>query len=524
MSKNLKVQGFVVLFLVVLSIGFAFGRTTSEAPAVEGEPYHFTYVTICWDLAYGRIPYEEQPANEFFQIVEKKLGTAPLTMPWDWDGSHGHREGLRLSLAAGDKYDAICPVDEGIAQSLIDSGTAIPIGKLMEEHAPILRSAYNDEQWEAINKKDGGELVVYPQPAEMTNIRVGFIRQDWLDRVGMDVPTTKDEFVAVLRAFRDQDANGNGDPNDEIPQSGRELLRWFDNLFMMFGVKSFEGHVMWEWNEEKGILESHQVSDGMRQAIEFIRELYAEGLMDPVMPVQPGADWGAKINGGKVGTWFHQVQSMRGQTTETCQFMADEPELDVKDFWTFMPAPPRVPGIPEQGYTMPKIGVPYFCITKWAENPELIMKWANWCATEEGVMIQRFGLEGKHWEYDSAGNIKVLADPPVGWRWAMNFYIPFYPTIVNAMVNGHFISEMIAATKDKIVGYDNEVMPVSVYDGYEDYNPFAAPLYREWGSKFITGDIPMSDWDKYVKEWYDKGGQVVTDRATKWYKEFWGID
>ena len=44
-----------------------------------------------------------------------------------------------------------------------------------------------------------------------------FINKEWLDNVGMDVPTNIDEFYEVMKAFHDQDANGNGDANDEIP-------------------------------------------------------------------------------------------------------------------------------------------------------------------------------------------------------------------------------------------------------------------------------------------------------------------
>ena len=43
------------------------------------------------------------------------------------------------------------------------------------------------------------------------------IRKDWLDRLGLEAPTTIDEWVTVLEAFRDEDANGDGNPNNEIP-------------------------------------------------------------------------------------------------------------------------------------------------------------------------------------------------------------------------------------------------------------------------------------------------------------------
>lgn len=44
-----------------------------------------------------------------------------------------------------------------------------------------------------------------------------FINKAWLDRLGLEIPTTVDEWYEVLKAFKEQDANGNGDPNDEIP-------------------------------------------------------------------------------------------------------------------------------------------------------------------------------------------------------------------------------------------------------------------------------------------------------------------
>ena len=62
----------------------------------------------------------------------------------------------------------------------------------------------------------------------MTASNKMWINKAWLDRVGMEVPQTTEEFKEVLRAFKEQDANGNGDPNDEIPLSG-SLKGWNTN-------------------------------------------------------------------------------------------------------------------------------------------------------------------------------------------------------------------------------------------------------------------------------------------------------
>jgi hypothetical protein len=80
------------------------------------------------------------------------------------------------------------------------------------------------------------------------------------------------------------------------------------------------------------------------------------------------------------------------------------------------------------------------------------------------------------------------------------------------------------ASENDVQYIQNKFMPISVYEGYEDYKPeTTSSLYREVASKLIVGELPMSAWDGYVKEWYEKGGQIVTERATKWYKDVHNI-
>lgn len=54
---------------------------------------------------------------------------------------------------------------------------------------------------------------------------VMFINKTWLDNLGLEVPTTLGELKDVLVAFRDNDANGNGDASDEIPMELQRLVR-----------------------------------------------------------------------------------------------------------------------------------------------------------------------------------------------------------------------------------------------------------------------------------------------------------
>ena len=83
---------------------------------------------------------------------------------------------------------------------------------------------------------------------------------------------------------------------------------------------------------------------------------------------------------------------------------------------------------------------------------------------------------------------------------------------------------MKAAILDRMIetdytGYDDESLPILVYEGYEAYMPDKATLYREYCSKMVLGILPMSAWDEYVEQWYAKGGTEVLKRATEWYKQ-----
>ena len=59
-----------------------------------------------------------------------------------------------------------------------------------------------------------------------------YIDRTWLKNVDMEMPTTLDEFYNVLVAFKEKDANGNGDPNDEIPWTFDKGTNVMDGLVM----------------------------------------------------------------------------------------------------------------------------------------------------------------------------------------------------------------------------------------------------------------------------------------------------
>ena len=94
-----------------------------------------------------------------------------------------------------------------------------PIGSYYEDYASDKLKSYVESGGEALQKvicNEDGEMMAIPAP----NITAGgvnemWIRQDWLDNLGLEAPRTWDEMVAVAEAFVKEDPDGNGE-NDTI--------------------------------------------------------------------------------------------------------------------------------------------------------------------------------------------------------------------------------------------------------------------------------------------------------------------
>lgn len=501
----MKKRIFVLSALVLVAISVSAGGKQEGAAAA----YRFA-ATHSWDLAQGRIDFEKQPADPYFQWVEKTLGVVPQSYCYEWDGGKGYIEGVRLLIASGVIPEAILePYELSFVKELYDMGILIPLDDLLATYAPDVMAQFTESDLQIIRSfAPDGKIYYLPNKTNVPNI--GLIRKDWLAAVGMDVPKTRDELVSAYKAFRDMDANGNGDPNDEIPVSGRQGMRWCDDLFIMHGVHMFEGHPTWSWDPAKGQMVNHQVSGNMKMSIEFLRYLVEERLMDRVMPIQSMNDWFAKLAADKIGHYFHTIGGIERRLA--MRESGENPDAE----WVYLPCV-QVPGVPHQKNFYPGIVFPQLVITTAAKRPEKILQWFNWNLTPAGVLYNRMGIEGVNYRVE--GGKIVTAGFPAKQRYSYSHEIApedeqyYLPTRYGEMKAAIYRAAIVDA-RDK----DDVGMPLSIYEDYEDYLPGEARLYREYCSKMVLGELPMSAWDEYIKKWYERGGTEIIKRATEWYK------
>jgi putative aldouronate transport system substrate-binding protein len=238
---------------------------------------------------------------------------------------------------------------------------------------------------------------VYP------SIGLWHINSTWLKNIGMAIPRTTDEFYAVLKAFKEKDANGNGDPNDEIPFSFVKLI---DDIGLLPIMNSFglindganraQHYVM----VEKGKVFFVPIDQRFYDMLEYLNKLYAEDLLDKDGFVQSRNDRYAKASSNKVG-----FAVGGGLITETFG-------NEVGEQISYMLPPKSKHGaVIKQNDPPGELMLHLYTITKKCKNPELLLMFAEYCnATPDRRFETRFGPEGGAWEVGASGKFINATD------------------------------------------------------------------------------------------------------------------
>ena len=216
----------------------ASAAAVSEEAAGESEGITFplaetkNFSMLC--IINGDTPMDEVDA--FKHLNEQSNITFDVNSIPQEDASE--KEGLILS--AGDYPDVF--IFSSLKKNDIDKygaeGVFVPLEDYIRTYAPNLTSLLDErELWPYITAPDGH---VYEMPALNTGaeLEAGFhiwLNYQWLDNLGLSEPKNLDEFHEVLTAFKEQDANGNGDPNDEIPLSVPDGMSYLRNYLPYFG-------------------------------------------------------------------------------------------------------------------------------------------------------------------------------------------------------------------------------------------------------------------------------------------------
>ena len=204
------------------------------------------------------------------------------------------QEKYGLALSSGDYTDVIggwCLTPTDILTYGVDMGIFIPLEGYFEEYAPNIMKLLEIPGVRETMTAPDGHIYSIPYVTDAPKVDFNpFINQKWLDNLGLQMPTNTEELRNVLREFKAKDANGNGNPNDEIPFSSDPnnrkigyLAGWFGLPMEMDGFTMIDGKLEFGANREE-----------YKEMVEYMASLNAEGLLDPEFFTQDLATWKGK--------------------------------------------------------------------------------------------------------------------------------------------------------------------------------------------------------------------------------------
>lgn len=448
--------------------------------------------------------------NDFFARMEDQT-SVKLTLK-QYTSKDAWQKAKDKMLKGGELPDvlfkaALTPQE---TMAMYEKGVLIDLRPYLEENAPNLWALLEAHpEWMADITLPDGAIVALPYIDEMQYNNLMWINQDWLDNLDLEMPTTADELLDVLRAFKKYDANGNGKENDEIPLCFSSMwdLRF---LAHAFGINANDYYVTLN---NDGKVTEYLTTDANREFLKWLKTMYDEGLLD--------------LNG------FTNLNSLNNKKSEDADvvyglMMISSPaervhSSSVDQFVTLPPL--KHEGMQIYRDLTGDIVRGAFAITSACEDPAQMLQWVDFLYTEEGFILAEVGKEGDEFLWVDEDS----------WKWIDSSETLLARTLPQSTIGAGAAVPGIDWYEFQMKVDEKETVRImQEMRKYEDIATMPYPLvwltekeqkrvnelilqvgsYAEqqmvW---FIAGDVKLNDknWDKFCDKVYDLGMQEMLD-------------
>lgn len=469
-----------------------------------------------------------------FQEVEKITGVHVEFEPYvETTG----KEAWKTRLAAGKDLPDIVWIPDNDVTTYADAGLLIELTDLINNYAPNLYQEFfvDDPRVGATMVSPDGKIYAIANNftgGNMVDVKGLGIRQDWLDKLGLEVPTNLDEWYNVLKAFKTQDPNGNGEA-DEIPMYCYMGYPQCDYSYLgtalglvadasnMHGSDLYFNYVP----GADGKLVNQYRTEGFKELIKWLNKCYAEGLIYDYGSATSSmlSTYNSQNKLGSFISWMANVVSYE-DTLHSAGY------TDAK--WVALTPPADANGKANVIYR-PNVLL-YFGITKDCKNPELAMRWIDFVTgSDQGTDLLSFGIEGLTYTVNANGEkefTEVITNNPNGWSIssALQAYGGFAKLLLNrkvelyeAMYKGRVLDDAKAYWPLFMDGFP---VIIASSEETEELAMIKADLdtYRsEMLTKFVTGQADIDkQWDSFMKTLDGMGQERMDEIRQQQYDRY----
>lgn len=515
-AKRLACMATGITLSAALLVGCSQSNKTEDTPnkgenqtTETTEKLSFSYMGTIWD------PFPEA----ITPVMQELLNRTNTEIDFQWYPTANYEEKVAVTLASGKLPDII--YGAGLS-NLIDQGAIIPLDDLLEEYGQNILAQLTEDDLNMMRNANDGHIYNLPFLLDFPAQYAMQLRMDWLERVGIsEVPETWDEWKAVWTAFKEQDANGDGDATNEIPYGGDVY-----SLMPAFGLKITNKNCFLV--DDNGNYTMAYELPQFRTFLEEVRAMYKEGLLDKefstrgtfVNNVEFEKAFQANIVGSGV-TWAANTRT----TTEVLREIDPSATLaGVKP----VQGPDGDSGLVRRN----KVGGSAAITIAGEEKAEEIIKFFNYVFSDEGIELMSYGIEGEHHETVD-GNPVLLAPYNESFNAARENGINFTPfphvftgdSYMQLTLGGKTYEELEETTKlfyDALfVGEDSFFAPVPTLStkALMDKNAVIMPKLESLLAECVIGAISVDDFYTEYEKLKPIGLQDILDQGNEAYQK-----
>lgn len=496
----MKLNRKLALGSAVLAVsGLALTGCGASGAASDGSKDGVTWMAIL------HTPTTPEKNGVIETALEEVAGT-DLTFQWIPDASKDEK--LNAAIASDTLADIVSlpGVTNSTIRRALSAGQFWDIEPYLSEF-PNLSSI--DPQIIEGAKIDGH---LYGVPAQKPKARFGvLVRQDWLDKLGLDVPHTTEELAEVARAFTNEDPDGNGkDDTTGIVDRSESFDLTIRTLAGYFGAGSD-----FELNDEGEIVASF-TTDAFIEAMEWYRGLYEDGAVTQefvTVQKQNQQDNIARGSGGIVVTglfdaknYMALAQSSDPETPMSWALVNDMTHGDV---------PRRIVSDTNGGlggwYAISKSTV------KTEEDLKVVLGALDKLLSEEAFGLMTNGIEGEHFEYEADGAVTILDQTK--WEQEVQPYsssrlsetIKVFPSTTEYVNEA---TEKMAENDEYAITNVAQSLTSSTFDSrWTEVQKQVRDAYN----KYMVGQLELSDYEKLIDDLVAGDLGKIQDEFTEAY-------
>ncbi|HJA94092.1 MAG TPA: extracellular solute-binding protein [Candidatus Eisenbergiella merdipullorum] len=481
---------------------------SAEAEGITADEFAGTTIKI----AVVKNPLDESADfaenKDFIPIVEDATG---IKVEWMVLDSATASEKASVILAGDDKPDVYLGGLGINVEKDFESFYDLSQDGLLETYAPDVLEDYAqmvNGGLDGLRMTDGSIRTLYTGLEISRNNDpqgIMMINQKWLDQLGLKIPETTDELYDVLKAFKENDMNGNGDTTDEIPLSFNQKF-WCSkimNLADSFGIggldASDDSHY---YKVEDGSVLPTADTEEFRAFLEYGNKLASEGLLDVEGFSATSEQYLSNLKAGLVGCYWSwtPMSDMGMDNPYIYDYVVLKPVKGLDD------VEPVKTGVKNSA----KYGTGQFLIDASSENVEAALHWWNYLSsTTEMKWTVRGGAEGELWKMENGKPTDIAYSGSAVYTAGMADLCPLILADESLVLN---LDDMTNSTTNRVYNVDEvwdmlseETLPTKFISAEEsEEGAFIkneiVPFIDSFVATSIVEGVTDDTWAQYLKD------------------------